>query len=132
MIGTAGNSYLLDTVTVIDYFNGKQNVLRRLHNLTFYASSITIGELFFGAYRSYHVVENVKRVHDFILLSTILPCNELTGEHFGQIKQQLTAKGRPIPENDIWIAATAMQYELSLVTRDQHFREIDGLTLVTW
>lgn len=41
-------------------------------------------------------------------------------------------KGCPIPDNDIWIAATAMQYGLSLATRDKHFREIDGLSLVIW
>jgi predicted nucleic acid-binding protein len=37
------------------------------------------------------------------------------------------AQGRPIPDNDIWIAAIARQHSLSLITRDAHFREIEGL-----
>ena len=51
---------------------------------------------------------------------------------YGVIKQALREKGRPIPENDIWIAAIAQQYGLTLVTRDDHFTAIDGLTLEKW
>jgi len=48
------------------------------------------------------------------------------------IKSQLRAKGQPIPENDIWIAATAKQPQLTLVTRDGHFQAIEGLVVEQW
>jgi tRNA(fMet)-specific endonuclease VapC len=51
---------------------------------------------------------------------------------YGRIAQQLRRKGRPIPQNDIWIAATALQYDLTLVTRDEHFKQVEGLALETW
>ena len=44
----------------------------------------------------------------------------------------LRSKGRPIPENDLWIAASALRHSLDLVTRDHHFEEIDGLTVKEW
>lgn len=62
----------------------------------------------------------------------MLVSDTATGQAYGQIKSALRAKGRPIPENDIWIAAIAMQYNLVLATRDEHFREVDGLVIETW
>ena len=62
----------------------------------------------------------------------MLPCDTATAQQYGDIKNQLRAKGRPIPENDIWIAAIAMQYQLTLVARDGHFHEVDGLQVETW
>lgn len=48
------------------------------------------------------------------------------------IKSRLRKKGRPIPENDIWIAATAQEHALVLVTRDPHFQEIEDLRVESW
>jgi len=59
-------------------------------------------------------------------------CQATTAQQYGDIKNQLRAKGRPIPENDIWIAAIAMQYQLTLVARDGHFHEVDGLQVEAW
>jgi len=44
----------------------------------------------------------------------------------------LFKKGNPVPENDIWIAALAMEHDLSLVTRDEHFKKIDDLKRTAW
>jgi len=44
----------------------------------------------------------------------------------------LRIKGRPLPENDIWIAALARQHDLTLVTRDTHFEQMEGLSLAMW
>ena len=55
-----------------------------------------------------------------------------TARRYGTIKNELRRKGRPIPENDIWIAATAIEHALVLVTRDDHFRETDGLEIEAW
>ncbi len=50
----------------------------------------------------------------------------------GKIKNYLRQKGLPIPENDIWIAATARQYNLTLVSRDAHFGNIENLHVESW
>ena len=64
--------------------------------------------------------------------SAVLACDAETAQHYGQIKNRLRAKGRPLPENDIWIAALALQHGLILVSRDAHFNEIAGLSVVAW
>lgn len=51
---------------------------------------------------------------------------------YGVIKNQLRVKGRPIPENDIWIAAVARQRDLVLVSRDDHFAKVEGIKLEKW
>lgn len=58
--------------------------------------------------------------------------NEATCINYGLIKASLRKKGKPIPENDIWIAAIAMQHSLVVATRDKHFDEVDGLSTEEW
>ncbi|MXZ01781.1 type II toxin-antitoxin system VapC family toxin [Candidatus Poribacteria bacterium] len=48
------------------------------------------------------------------------------------IKERLRRRGRPIPNNDIWIAAIALQHDLVLVTRDAHFDEVESLQTERW
>ncbi len=70
------------------------------------------------------------RFEQFASVSTLLGCDTQTARHHGRIKNQLRAKGRPLPENDLRIAAVARQHALTLVTRDKHFSEIDDLPTV--
>jgi tRNA(fMet)-specific endonuclease VapC len=128
----AGSNYLLDTVMVAAYFNREEAIRERMKDNTFFVSSITIGELYYGAYNSQQIINNVQQIRNFIEIATILGCNTITADFYGQIKHQLKVKGRPIPENDIWIAAVAMQHGLSLVSRDAHFNEVDNLRLEVW
>ncbi|MCX5885058.1 MAG: PIN domain-containing protein [Proteobacteria bacterium] len=72
------------------------------------------------------------RIDDFALTTKVLNCSAETTKRYGEIKNRLKDKGKPIPENDIWIAALAKQYDLTLVTRDTHFNEIDKLKLEAW
>ncbi|MEM9261332.1 MAG: PIN domain-containing protein, partial [Bacteroidota bacterium] len=62
----------------------------------------------------------------------VIPTTKKTAKIYAEIKYKLRKKGRPIPENDIWIAATAMQFDLTLITKDKHFKEIEGLKLELW
>jgi predicted nucleic acid-binding protein len=57
----------------------------------------------------------------------ILPVTEETAEYYAIVYKDLRAKGRPIPTNDLWIAAAAMEHGLALVSRDRHFGEVEGL-----
>ncbi|NJO80161.1 MAG: type II toxin-antitoxin system VapC family toxin, partial [Cyanobacteria bacterium RM1_2_2] len=51
---------------------------------------------------------------------------------YGEVKNKLRLKGRPLPENNIWIAALALQHALILITRDAHFQEVENLQTVAW
>jgi tRNA(fMet)-specific endonuclease VapC len=55
--------------------------------------------------------------------------DEGTAEFYAQVFADLKQKGRPIPTNDLWLAASAMQYGLALATYDDHFNSISGLLL---
>lgn len=62
----------------------------------------------------------------------MLGCDLETAYRYGEVKNKLRFKGKTLPENDMWIAAIALQYNLTLVTRDAHFREVENLQIVTW
>jgi tRNA(fMet)-specific endonuclease VapC len=63
------------------------------------------------------VQRNLREVQGFAAIAQVLPCDQLTAEIYGQVKSELKAKGNPIPENDLWIAAIARQYSLTLHPR---------------
>lgn len=129
----AGNKFLLDTNAIIALQRDNEELKSLLKNAgDVFLPVIAIGELYFGAYKSTKVEDNRKAVAAFITGRTVLQIDADTSDIYGQIKQALRAKGRPIPENDIWIAALAIQYDLTLLTLDAHFSEIDNLTTQTW
>lgn len=128
----SGN-YLLDTNIVIALFKQDASVIEKLKMASqVYHSSVVIGELYYGAYHSTRKEENTERIEEYVNNTIILSCDEYTSKVYGQIKANLKKKGTPIPENDIWIAATAIQYDLILVSRDQHFDHINNLSLEGW
>lgn len=125
--------YLLDTNIVIALFARESVVYQQLAKADeAFVPSIVIGELYFGAYKSGRINENIARIEEFASSNTILEVDSLTAREYGRIKSSLRAKGKPIPENDIWIAATAIQYGLTLVTRDKHFEEVGQLVVEAW
>lgn len=124
-------NYLLDTNIVIGLFNKDYKiieVLRRIENV--FIPAIVIGELLYGAYNSNRKEENVSKIKLFIENIPILYCDEDTADEYGKIKSKLKRKGKPIPENDIWIAAIASQYNLTLITNDYHFKEVDNISIL--
>jgi tRNA(fMet)-specific endonuclease VapC len=125
--------YLLDTNIVIAIFADEAAVRQQLAGAEeVFVPSIVLGELYYGAQKSARIASNVTRVDEFAANNSVLVCDTETAQQYGQIKSQLRAKGRPIPENDIWIAAIAKQHQLTLVTRDGHFNNVDGLLIEIW
>lgn len=125
--------YLLDTNIVIAIFADEAAVRQKLATAgEVFVPSVVLGELYYGARKSARVASNVARVDEFAANNIVLVCDAETARQYGQIKDELRAKGRPIPENDIWIAAVAKQYQLTLVTRDGHFNGVDGLLIEVW
>jgi tRNA(fMet)-specific endonuclease VapC len=124
---------LLDTTVIIALFNQDSVVITSLSEVEeAFASSIAVGELFYGATKSAQVERNLLRIRDFVRANTILPVTARTAETYGRIKNSLRERGRLIPENDIWIAAIALEHDLDLAARDAHFREVEGLRLRSW
>ena len=131
-MAVSGN-YLLDTNIVIALFAGEQSVLDHLKEANeVYIPSIVIGELYYGAHKSSQVNKNLKRIEALIASNIILACDAVTAFHYGNLKEKLRQIGRPSPENDIWIAAIALQFESVLVSRDEHFSTVQGLTVESW
>ena len=125
--------YLLDTNIVIALFASEAAVQTSLANVSeVFISSIVVGELYYGARKSARTVENLERIDQFVASSVVLGCEIATAHYYGQVKNQLRLKGRPLPENDIWIAALALQHNLLLVTRDAHFQNIENLQAIAW
>jgi len=125
-----GSSCLLDTCIVIDIFRNKLLAEKLDEFETVYISSITLGELYFGAYHSTSPSKKIQQIKDLSNnLALLIPDME-TAQMYGQIKTRLKQKGKPIPENDIWIASIALQHQLPLYTSDNHFTEVDSISLI--
>ena len=125
--------YLLDTNIVIALFAADDSVQKHIADAKeIFIPTTVIGELFFGAFKSTHSKENISLIEKFALFNTVLSCGLGTGKEYGRIKNLLKIKGSPIPENDIWIAAVAIEHDLTLVTRDEHFKHINELKRKSW
>ena len=126
-------SVLLDTNILIGILAKDEAILARLVKTeAVFLPSIALGELYFGAFKSAHPDNNAERIDHLAASTAILYCDGTTALHYGRIKTGLRAKGRPIPENDIWIAAIARQHGLIVVSRDLHFWEIENLPVEKW
>ncbi|WP_207687680.1 type II toxin-antitoxin system VapC family toxin [Desulfonema limicola] len=125
--------YLLDTNIVIGLFANDSKIIDKITNSKNIAvPCIVIGELCYGANKSVKSRENLLRIEDFAQNNIVLNCDEITAKYYGSVKDRLRLKGRPIPENDIWIAAIALQYDMTLITRDEHFKEVEKLKIEKW
>ena len=125
-------SYLLDTNIVIAFYEGEPKLVKKIAGSEIYLPYVVIGELRCGAEKSGRKSSNQKQIDALVEQVTVLPGSATTAKHYGVIKSQLKKKGRPIPENDIWIAAIAKEYDLILVTRDDHFSHIEGIKQEAW
>lgn len=125
---SASGSLLLDTNIVIALLAGEAAVVERVARAErVVLPSIVIGELYFGALRSAHAEANLRRVDELAASRAVLACTATTARRYGEVKNRQRQAGRPIPENDLWIAALALEHGLTLVTRDAHFDGLDRL-----
>jgi tRNA(fMet)-specific endonuclease VapC len=123
--------YLLDTNIAIAFLIGERGIIERVAAAdAAYTSVVTLGELYYGAAKSGRVAQNVQRVEQFASQIAVLDCDLDTARQYGLIKERLRSKGSPIPDNDLWIAALALQHKLTLLSRDQHFQRVDSLNWV--
>lgn len=127
--------YLLDTNICIELLAGNSRVIGRLDGLgpvRVYSSSITLGELAYGAARSSFPTKELVRVKQFVRHVSVLPVDMGAAYQYGILKSQLAAQGLLLEDNDLFIASIALTRRLTLVTHDYAFRRVAGLVLEDW
>lgn len=118
---------------MLSIYSSKEETVAKLEQADeVYVSVIGLGELYYGANKSTKREKHFLEVENLRTDIPILDCTANTAKIYGQIKNELRKKGRPIPENDIWIAAIAMENNLILANRDQHFDRIEELKQEKW
>jgi tRNA(fMet)-specific endonuclease VapC len=124
------NTLILDTNAYNRYAAGELAVLDAIRQADIvYMSIFVLGELFYGFKRGTRERENRLLLRKFLggAKTRILEGTQATSEHFGSLKAHLKRVGTPIPLNDIWIAAHALETGSMLVTFDSHFEHVPGL-----
>jgi len=128
--------FLLDTNICIYYLNERHpEIIRRMNAAgadRLAVSTLTVAELHFGAERSGRPEANRERLRVFLKELRSMPFDDHCGEWFGRLKAEGLEAGRPIPDFDLAIAATAMAHGLTLVSGDRHRRFPPGLLVEDW
>ena len=118
----------IDTNIAIEFFRNNKNVIEKISSYeTIYLPITVIGELLFGASNSVKSKKKLNETLNFIKDCKVLNINYIVAERYAEIRKYLKRKGKPIPENDIWIAAHSIETGSVLITYDKHFNHISGL-----
>jgi predicted nucleic acid-binding protein len=95
-------------------------------------SMTVLAELYYAVYASQRRQENLRRLQALVSALILWPFDELAAEAFGIIQAEQKASGRPIPPLDAQIAAVARMHGLIVLTADQHFQFVAGVTVQNW
>ena len=123
---------VLDTNAYTRLLIGEEDVLDIIGTAdTIYMSIFVLGELYAGFAGGRKERENKETLNRFLLKPTakILNATAETAEVFGKVKQNLKKAGTPLPINDVWIAAHAIETGSTIITYDSHFKNVAGLRL---
>lgn len=127
----SGNSIALDTNQAIALLNGQADIAVWLQGFNdIILPVIVIGELRYGAANSKNVAANSERIEKLIPTCRVIEVKAATTEVYARLRLALKKKARPIPENDLWIAALCVEHKLTLATSDPHFSEVSELSIV--
>jgi tRNA(fMet)-specific endonuclease VapC len=124
---------LLDTNRYTDFLRGVEEATKTIiHAKEVFVPFITLAELRAGFLLGTKMPENEAVLAQFLnspRTSTLFP-DEDTTHHHGQLFKQLRRQGTPIPTNDIWIAALAVQHRLTIHARDRHFHHLPQVLVI--
>jgi len=128
--------FLLDTDTSVYLLNGNPSLKKKVEEVGVFSLAISnsvLAEMYFGAYNSKKVEDNLKRIDLFKKNLTILSDSEESALRFGKIKADLRPKGKIIEDFDILIASIAIVNSCILITNNtDHFERIDDLQIENW
>jgi tRNA(fMet)-specific endonuclease VapC len=91
-----------------------------------------LAEARFAVLNSGRPIATQTRLDEFLQVCRVRPMGEETALRYAEQRPALRRKGRPIPINDLWIAAVCLEHGLPLVSRDAHFDAVDGLQRLVW
>lgn len=114
----ASGSVLLDTSVVIPFLKGDISLRAHFYaSPTLYLPQTVLGELFCGAYLSINLEKSLSKIQNFLTAVVLICPKSATANCYGRVRAQLARAGTPIPENDIWISAIAIEHQLPLTAR---------------
>jgi tRNA(fMet)-specific endonuclease VapC len=126
----AVDKILIDTNAYASFKRGDMKAVEIIRHSHFIGiNTIVLGELLSGFAVGNRESLNRQELETFLKSSRvkILAVDHETAEHYAGIYKELRHKGRPIPTNDLWIAATAVQYNLAVFTYDEHFKAVNEI-----
>jgi tRNA(fMet)-specific endonuclease VapC len=126
----AVDNILIDTNAYASFKRGDIAAVEIIRSSPFIGiNSTVLGELLSGFVVGNREPLNRRELKEFLQSSRvkIIAVDHETAEHYADIYKELRQKGRPIPTNDLWIAATAVQYNLTVFTYDEHFKAVSGI-----
>lgn len=126
-----GSSVAIDTNMAAAVLNDDMETIAWLNGFAQLLLPVQVlGELMFGFMNSSRAASNLPRLRAFVTRCTVLETTQTTAEHYAATRLTLKQQGKPIPENDLWIAATCLQHAVPLATRDTHFAAVSRLVVV--
>jgi len=127
---------MLDTNIVIYTIKNRPHQVRKTfkkHENQICISSVSYGELIYGAERSSQPERNLTDIEGFVARMEVMPFEEHAAEHFGQLRSELYRIGKPIGPYDMMIAGHARALGLTLVTNNlKEFKRVKGLRFENW
>ena len=124
---------LLDSNAYSEFMRGNHRVRDLVRDAEeILLSAIVVGEQLFGFRQGNRFEQNLAELRSFLQRPYVsfVPVGPVTADRYSRIAASLKAKGRPIPTNDVWIAAHAMETGADLVSADTHFEDIDEIAWV--
>lgn len=123
---------LLDTSAYSAFMRGDEETVQALREAeSIFLTAVVLGELLAGFRRGTRRKENESLLRQFLDTPRVqvVPVDEETADRYALILNALRAAGTPVPTNDLWIAANAMQHGLKVLTKDAHFSKIPQIAL---
>lgn len=129
----ANGRLAVDTNAVIAYREGITEVCNIMDSADIlFLPVIVLGELLYGAVNSVRSQENEQIINKFLDISTLVFIDKSIAVQYSRVRLALKKIGHPIPENDLWIAATCLEHNLPLLSSDRHFDYVYGLKVINW
>ena len=121
---------LLDTSAYSGFRRGVSSVVEKISGSdSVLISPVMLGELMFGLRKGGKFEQNMRMLRRFLDHEAVevAPLGAVTADRYSRIVMQLKKDGSPMPINDVWIAAQAMEHGAELLTSDRHFEQVAGL-----
>src|SRR6266850_7999660 len=125
------NRLIVDTSVLIDYLRGRPGFPALESVSEIYLPAMVLAELQIGWLRAHGFPHRqIRRFEDLVSIMFFLPILRSTVSFYIEVRRNLELVNSIIPENDLWIAATAKEHDLPLLTSDEHFGRIAGISVL--